>query len=500
MLVVETVGRLTGIKQQFARGHEPVNIQVLFLSRSLMKYSPVKFSIMKSSFFIFTCLFIAGTALHNPQVFAQLGHTGLKIHVIDEANYKPIENAYVVISNSLNHWDTRIGITDASGDALFNVKKGDTYTIAATHEYYKTSSAEFVGSNARAGDAETYTIVLVFKSKNDDFNEKRVVLSVQGKDRDGTIKPLAGAKVYTCGAVKPTNSAGYISFSHHYELGSFIYIAAEAEGYALKEDHFIVGSKPAIPDNAELVLERLPVTTVPVQVLVLDKKTDDPIEGAYVSINLRSPMKVNGTTKTMWGADYTNARGIADFTAKTERAISTEVVANSALYADVHKENYADVKYFDIPADLLTPSEEPRMITIWMEKKSGSGLVSETLTVPNDKPDRVYTSDILDAGATYLIEASGTVSDWDTKNPEGVDACYCYIKWRCPTPEPWGQLTIDGKNMHMINGSNLRYEPESHHYRVKYTGTGKKMELYCADALGSSGDNSGKFTVTVSRQ
>lgn len=127
------------------------------------------------------------------------------------------------------------------------------------------------------------------------------------------------------------------------------------------------------------------------------------------------------------------------------------------------------------------------------------GLVSETKEVRNDKPEKIYTTDILEEGATYLIEASGQVSDWDTKNPVGVDPCYCYIQWRCPTPEPWGQLIIDGKNMHQINGSTIPYNP-GHTYSVKYTGTGKKMELYCSDAQGSSGDNSGKFKVVITKQ
>ncbi len=160
---------------------------------------------------------------------------------------------------------------------------------------------------------------------------------------------------------------------------------------------------------------------------------------------------------------------------------------------DPLKHNYGDIYIYRINTEKL------RIEDISPKCECPKTLESQTLKVSNAKPEIVYTSDILEDGADYLIEASGTVSDWDTKNPEGVDACYCYIKWRCPNPEPWGQLLFDDKSMHQIKGSTIPYT-ESHNYSVHYKGTGKKMKIHCYDAIGSSGDNSGFFTVIITKQ
>lgn len=332
-------------------------------------------------FLLYTLIF---NTLFSNSSYAQLGRIDVKVHVVDFTDYKPIENAYVIIKNLLNPFDSRIGMTNADGDILLSIKRGEHYILGATHPDYKISSGIEVTSDAKLGNPDTYTIQLVYNSKSDNFDLKTVNILVKGKDYDGTIKPLDGAIVYTCGVSKPTNSSGIASFPHRYQLGSMVYFAAFSEGYSLKEDNFIVGSKPQINDNAEIILERIPLTTVPIEIQVLDKNTDKPVPLALVTINLRTPVNVNGQTKTIWGSEHTNTEGIADFTAKTEKPIPVELVNSNEFYVTVTGDKYQDA-LVDLSKELLIPSQDPRLFTVWLKPKeeeknefSGSGLVLQS--------------------------------------------------------------------------------------------------------------------------
>ena len=390
-------------------------------------------------------------------------------------------------------------MTNASGDAEFSLlKEGIYYAIAK--DVFSDATKQIFAVSSETLQGQTITLRLKNKNGKDDFDQKLVDITVFGKDLDGTVKPLRGAVVYFGDGSKTTDYGGLVSFQHNYKLGTYVAFVCSADGYKTQESAFIVGSKPMINDNGEITLVKNPLTTIPLQVQVLNKKDDSPINNATVSINLRTPQNVNGQNKSIWGVQYSDNNGMADWTGKSGQPIDADLPGKSELFVNASKDGFKDSKYVNIPTDLLAPSTETRMFTIWLEPKEDlSGLVSESLEVPNTKPDKIFTKDILSDGVMYLIEASGTVSDWDTKNPDGVDPCYCYIKWRCPNPEPWGQLVIDGKNMHTINGSTIPYN-SGHSYSVLYKGTGNKMELYCSDALGSSGDNSGKFKVKITRQ
>ncbi len=124
---------------------------------------------------------------------------------------------------------------------------------------------------------------------------------------------------------------------------------------------------------------------------------------------------------------------------------------------------------------------------------------TETLTVPNTEPTKVSTSFATKVGAIYTIEASGFVSDWSGKT-DGVDAVWCYAKWRCgENGEPWQQLRIDDKGMMEISGSHIPYNP-AHIYRIEIPGTGAPFVFYMADAQTSASDNSGSIQVTVTEK
>jgi hypothetical protein len=109
----------------------------------------------------------------------------------------------------------------------------------------------------------------------------------------------------------------------------------------------------------------------------------------------------------------------------------------------------------------------------------------------------------LEAGRTYILEASGTISLWDT-NTDRVDAVRCYTVNFCSTPNPldWEQLSVDGQGLSALSAaaggpSPLPYDP-SHVYRVYIQGQGRPVQLGVADGLrGSGSDNAGGFTVRI---
>jgi len=130
------------------------------------------------------------------------------------------------------------------------------------------------------------------------------------------------------------------------------------------------------------------------------------------------------------------------------------------------------------------------------EENSGGTLIETIKDIPNNAPVKVTSTTILESGKWYIIEASGTISDWGDQT-EGVDAVWCYAEWRCgPDGEVWDQLRIDDKGMTEIAGKTIPYN-SSHIYRVKYQGQGKPVVFYCSDAQWSSDGNSGSFSVKI---
>ena len=91
------------------------------------------------------------------------------------------------------------------------------------------------------------------------------------------------------------------------------------------------------------------------------------------------------------------------------------------------------------------------------------GLLEE-LVVPNTKPEKVLSRNVLESGQDYIIEASGTWDDWGN-TPHGVDAVWCFAEWRCGRQgQAWNQLRFDGKGMTEIVGQDIPYNSQ-HIYR-----------------------------------
>jgi hypothetical protein len=137
----------------------------------------------------------------------------------------------------------------------------------------------------------------------------------------------------------------------------------------------------------------------------------------------------------------------------------------------------------------------------------------ETVRVSNTAPTPVTTRVALDAGHRHRLTVSGTISDLCTTTscPKGdpakvaqanvgVDGVWRDAKWRCPTPEPWQQLVVNGKGILDFTGLKPEDTPNSagHRYSFEFEGVSGPLSLGCWDALAGSGaGNSGAFTVTI---
>lgn len=131
----------------------------------------------------------------------------------------------------------------------------------------------------------------------------------------------------------------------------------------------------------------------------------------------------------------------------------------------------------------------------------------EEIAVPNDKPVRVSTSTRTIHGTRYLLEASGTVSNWSRTFDNrfmkpgglapGIDVIYCYAEWRVgPVPQPWLQLRVDDKSLFDLAGRAIPYDT-GHVYRVEIDGTGAPLQMHMSDAQQSWQDNSGSIRVRL---
>lgn len=134
----------------------------------------------------------------------------------------------------------------------------------------------------------------------------------------------------------------------------------------------------------------------------------------------------------------------------------------------------------------------------------GAGAVAvasgETIQVPANQAEPVWSTQPLSAGVDYVVEASGVWSAWSDRR-DGVDALYGYAQWRVGnTPEFWNQLLLDDRPMGDIakeNGQSVAYNP-AHVYTATLRGTGQRVKLQIVDAKnGSWSDNHGGLTVAI---
>lgn len=97
-------------------------------------------------------------------------------------------------------------------------------------------------------------------------------------------------------------------------------------------------------------------TNIHVQVNVLDKQTDKPIPNVQVNINFKDGMR----------SVVTDNKGIADFAG--ENILPAELIQQSDVITVTAFQDGYSVSTSDFPKELLTPSEVPRLYTVWINK------------------------------------------------------------------------------------------------------------------------------------
>lgn len=148
---------------------------------------------------------------------------------------------------------------------------------------------------------------------------------------------------------------------------------------------------------------------------------------------------------------------------------------------------------FRVEPVTTTECDDPALATVSPEF---TGIQADTVFVSNESPDHVQTDFVSTVGKTYIIEASGEVSDWAGLH-DGVDPVWCYAVWRCGEQgEVWLQLRIDDKGMNDYVTTPLPYNP-AHLYVIEIPGTGKPFTFHTYDSQNSAGDNEGFFVVDV---
>ena len=207
-----------------------------------------------------------------------------------------------------------------------------------------------------------------------------------------------------------------VSFQHSYKLGTYVSFVASADGYKTQESAFIVGTKPLINDKGDITLEKIALKTVQIQIQVLDKSNNNPVSNATVSVNLAKAQVINGQSKSIWGVQYSDKDGIADWTGKSGQPLDSDLADKTDFYVNASKDGYNDTRYIAIPKDLLVPSRETRMFTIWLEPKA---TVPPSGSAPLPKSFRLVAT-VADANSGKEIPGAKVTLDAVMKEAPGV--------------------------------------------------------------------------------
>ncbi len=414
----------------------------------------------------------------------------IKVKVLspDEGN-KPLANAYITVTNWTNQDAEYVYYTDDNGEALIKLRKDGKICIVASKISYERRQ-RLIETNKFSSRSYETTIDLI-KFPKEEY-KRTIQVFVQYKDESGSVQPVPDAVVMTQFGKTVTSGKGQATISHNLIMGEpiDIYVTTPKNGSKLQQ--LIIGqSKTALTsnnDNITFTFEPKPMPEISrftLKVIVLSTKDNQPVAGANVQLRLHKPC--NG--KYIWTVGDTKADGIA-----TLASIPFEI-ADYQPYTAVKKDKYED-KWSDIPVELITDkSVTERSFTTYLKPVS-NGLISESFSLPYIKSTVYETSDILADGATYIVTASGQVSCW-YDHTDGVDACFCYAKWRCPTMEYWGMIRINEMSLRDFD-PKLQYNA-SHVYKVKMKGNGQKAKIFAYDGGGYE-DNNGTFNVTIEKE
>lgn len=320
----------------------------------------------------------------------------------------PVDNAGIYLANTEKFSDIEFKRTDGNGRAELTGKYGGVYEMTVSRECFKRFETRITID--KYGDQKVFEEAVVLKQTcyaltprpSPNSFKREVLITVRGKDNEGNVAPLKGALVDTPDGPLVTGPDGTARYKHGFKPTEMIYFAAFAEGYVTRQESVMVGSKAVYePDTVEFLLPAVPYETVPLEVLVLDWESKKPVTMALVTIQLLKPVKVDGQTKTIWSSEHSDANGYARFTDATGKSIPVELATSNEFRAVVAKEGFAEA-WSDISSELLVPSKQPRVFTVWIkpEKSVSTNAPGWKLESVTPNPVKRYGEAVTDIEVT----------------------------------------------------------------------------------------------------
>ncbi|HEX2786930.1 MAG TPA: carboxypeptidase-like regulatory domain-containing protein [Ignavibacteria bacterium] len=253
-----------------------------------------------------------------------------------------------------------------------------------------------------------FLLALVFPYGQVSAQTTPLTIKVVGFDVNNNSEPISGATVTLNGAgFLQTGVEGILIYDHNYKKDQVITIAVDAKGY-LPKSVTITGETSEVT----IALEKKQANDIPLIVQVVDKNTK-PLAGARIYIE----QNTMGVTTDNNGEGYI-LLNVSDL--------------NKKITVEVSKEGYKTA-FSTIPSELLQPSQEARLYTVFLVKKRD--LVGLSGTWKSGWGD--VTLNITDASVTGSwkqdSEKTGQITEGSFDEDTGV--------MRFKYSQPWNNAT-----------------------------------------------------------
>lgn len=308
-------------------------------------------------------------------IFAQSGPFTVNVKVVTK-DYKPLENAKVVLASNNHFSDIDIKTTDASGKVQLTAKYGGDYELDIHREAYVSSYTNF--NINKYGDEKEFSLVFDLEKKSDEGKKvtSSTYFTIKGKDKNGNISPVSGANIHTIFGTFATNGSGFLSISHTLGKGDEFPYYVEADGFQPKNGALIIDETKIIywsnnePDKIEIILDpineedygKLKSGKFALNVLVLNSENESPIPDAVVDLKMRKPYD----GKTTFSSLRADPKGIARF-----EGVNTDLIQNELYVAGTH-DNFEE-KWSDVTSSFFSDlSAKEFTFTLYLNPKSQS--------------------------------------------------------------------------------------------------------------------------------
>jgi hypothetical protein len=213
------------------------------------------------------------------------------VSLIAADNKQPVVDAKIYLQGS-TFTALYTGTTDSAGRALINVVEGGTYDVQITHSLFQSINAT-LSVKGFDDEQKEYALSYEMQRKNASEEEERtLIVTLQGKDKDGNVVPVKDANVnLPDGQSKLTGPDGTVEFKHKFPPGGTVNVnIGETKGYQAKSDSFMVSTIGA--DFLTVMLEKRDCTMPSVEgsytltgdpsgLLVIDSHSGNQVSGRY---------------------------------------------------------------------------------------------------------------------------------------------------------------------------------------------------------------------------